>query len=355
VWRPAGLFGRDTDRATIQPSSIDTVEERTLSRTAFLIFFLITVALPFVFYPTFVMKALCFGLFACSFALLLGHLGLLSFGHAAFFGSASYLTGFLLKDAGASTEIAILAGVIGAATLGLVFGLIAIRRRGIYFAMITLALSQVIYFYALRATWTGGDNGLTNIPRGKLLGLVSLDGLVPNYAVVLALFWLGFLAFYRVIRSPFGQVIRMIRDNEPRAVSLGYNVTRYKLMAFTISAALAGLAGSTKVLVFQLASVTDLYWTMSGEVVLMTLVGGMSTVLGPVIGAATLIGMESYFAEAGSWVVVAQGVIFVFCVLALRQGVYGEILKLLRSFTGRSKHTSEISPMVVAQKQREAT
>jgi len=260
---------------------------------------------------------------------------MLSFGHAAFFGGAAYVTGWLLRSTGVSTEIAIACGVLASCGLGLVFGVIATRRRGIYLAMITLALSQVVYFYALRAGWTGGDDGLPNIPRGRLFGFISLDNPTAIYAFVLAIFWGGFFVFYRTIRSPFGQVLRMIRDNEQRAISLGYDVARYRILAFVISAGLAGLAGAAKVLVFQLASINDLYWTISGEVVLMTLLGGLGTIFGPVVGAMSMIAIESYLGEAGSWVVVVQGAIFVACVLGLRQGIYGQFLHFYRTLTKR--------------------
>jgi branched-chain amino acid transport system permease protein len=332
--RPSGLFGREIGKGPIQAHLADSVEETRLSWIWVASLIAITCILPFLVYPVFVMKALCFGLFACGFNLLLGRVGLLSFGHAAFFGWAAYVTGALLKNTSVTTEIAVLCGAAAAAALGLIFGLIAIRRRGIYLAMITLALSQVVYFYALKAKWTGGDDGLPEIPRGRLFGLISLDNTTALYIFVLAIFWLGVLIYYRTIRSPFGQVLRMIRDNEPRSISLGYEVNRYKLLAFVISAGLSGLAGATKVLVFQLASLTDLYWTMSGEVVLMTLVGGLGTILGPVFGAMTMIAIESYLAEMGSWVTVTQGIIFMACVLMLRHGIYGQLLILWRNRFG---------------------
>ncbi len=342
--RPSGLFGRDIGKGPMQEHLADAVEETKLSWIWVVSLVAVTCILPLFVYPVFVMKALCFALFACGFNLLLGRVGLLSFGHAAFFGWAAYVTGALLKNTGVTTEIAILCGAASAAILGLIFALIAIRRRGIYLAMITLALSQVVYFYALRAKWTGGDDGLPEIPRGRLFGVISLDNTITLYIVVLAIFWIGFLIYYRTIRSPFGQVLRMIRDNEPRAISLGYEVNRYKTLAFVISAGLSGLAGATKVLVFQLASLTDLYWTMSGEVVLMTLVGGLGTILGPVFGAMTMIAIESYLAEMGSWVTVTQGLIFMACVLVLRHGVYGQLLILWRSRVGANARHEIPSP-----------
>jgi branched-chain amino acid transport system permease protein len=282
-------------------------------------------------YPVFLMKALCFALFACALNLLLGYAGLLSFGHAAFFGSAAYLTGQAIKVWGWPTELGMLAGIALATGLGIVFGVLAIRRKGIYFAMITLALSQMVYFYQLGAPYTGGEDGLQAIPRGKLLGLISLRGDLAMYYFVLAVFALGFLVMYRAIHSPFGQVLKAIRENEPRAISLGYDVTRYKLLAFVLSAALSGLAGSTKVLVFQLASLTDVHWGMSGEVVLMTLVGGIGTIVGPAVGAIFLVSMQQYLAGLGEWVTVVQGAIFVVTVLAFRRGIVGESIAWYRA------------------------
>lgn len=289
---------------------------------------------PTVAYPVFLMKALCFALFACALNLLLGYAGLLSFGHAAFFGSAAYLTGHAVKVWGWPPEAGILLGVLLATVLGLVFGLLAIRRKGIYFAMITLALSQMVYFYQLGARYTGGEDGLQRIPRGKLLGFISLSNDLTLYYFVLAVFLLGLLVIYRTIHSPFGQVLKSIRENEPRAISLGYDVARYKLLAFVLSAALSGLAGSTKVIVFQLASLTDVHWAMSGEVVLMTLVGGIGTILGPAVGAAFIVTMQHYLASLGEWVLVVQGAIFVVVVLAFRRGIVGELIAWYRARLG---------------------
>jgi branched-chain amino acid transport system permease protein len=288
---------------------------------------LIVVALiaPFVLYPVFLMQALCFALFACAFNLLIGYVGLLSFGHAAFFGSASYITAHTVKVWGLPPELGILAGTAVAALLGTIFGWLAIRRHGIYFAMITLALAQMIYFAALQARFTGGEDGIQAVPRGHLLGFVDLNDTLTMYYFVLAVFLIGFAIIVRTIHSPFGQVIKAIRENEPRAISLGYDADRYKLLVFILSAALSGLAGSVKSLVFQLASLTDVQWTTSGEVVLMTLVGGLGTVLGPVVGAFLLTAMQHYLAQLGSWVTVVQGVIFVFCVLLFRRGIVGVI------------------------------
>ena len=280
---------------------------------------------PLVLYPVFLMKAMCFALFACAFNLLIGFGGLLSFGHAMFLGTAGYATAHAAKVWGFPPEFAILFGTACAALLGLVTGLLAIRRQGIYFAMITLALAQMIYFYYLQAAFTGGEDGIQAVPRGRLFGILDLSNIWAMYGTVFVIFMAGFLLIYRVVHSPFGQVLKAIRENESRALSLGYDVNRYKLLAYLLSATLAGLAGSTKALVFQLASLTDVHWSMSGEVVLMTLLGGLGTVFGPVAGALIIITMENYLAQLGAWVTIAQGVIFVICVLTFRRGVVGEI------------------------------
>jgi branched-chain amino acid transport system permease protein len=285
---------------------------------------------PFLLYPVFLMKALCFALFACAFNLLIGYAGLLSFGHAAFMGTAAYITAYTVKNWALTPEIGILAGTAVAAVMGAAFGWLAIRRQGIYFAMVTLALAQMVYFFALEARFTGGEDGIQAVPRGYLFGLINLSHPLTMYYFVLAVFLIGFGIIYRTIHSPFGQVLKAIRENEPRAVSLGYRTERYKLVAFILSAALAGLAGSTKSLVFQLASLTDVHWSMSGEVVLMTLLGGLGTALGPVVGAFITVTMENYLAQFGSWVTIIQGVIFVICVLTFRRGVVGEITHVLR-------------------------
>jgi branched-chain amino acid transport system permease protein len=276
-------------------------------------------------YPVFLMKALCFALFACAFNLLIGFGGLLSFGHAMFLGIAGYVSAHAAKEWGAPPELAILAGTAAAATLGIVSGALAIRRQGIYFAMITLALAQMIYFFCLQAPFTHGEDGIQAVPRGKLFGMLDLTGTLTMYYVVLAIFLLAFLLIFRVVHSPFGNVLKAIRENEPRAVSLGYDAARYKLLAFVLSATLAGLAGATKAIVFQLASLTDVHWTMSGEVVLMTLLGGMGTIFGPVVGAFAIIGLENYLSSFGQWVTVITGAIFVVCVLAFRRGIVGEL------------------------------
>jgi branched-chain amino acid transport system permease protein len=282
-------------------------------------------------YPTFLMKCWCFALFACAFNLLLGYTGLLSFGHAAFLGAAGYLAGHSMKVWGLPPELGLLTGTAFAAVLGYLFGSLAIRRAGIYFAMITLALAQMLYFVWLQMPFTGGEDGLQGVPRGKLLGVLDLADNLNLYYVVFAIFLAGFFLIYRTIHSPFGQVLKSIRENEARAVSLGYDVARYKLLAFVLSAALSGLAGATKTLVFQLASLTDAHWHMSGEVVLMTLLGGLGTVFGPVVGAFVIVGLQNQLADkVGSWVQVIMGAIFVLCVLAFRRGIVGELAALFR-------------------------
>jgi branched-chain amino acid transport system permease protein len=280
---------------------------------------------PLIAYPVFLMKVMCFALFACAFNLLIGYGGLLSFGHAMFLGTAGYASAHAAKVWGFPPEFAILFGTACSALLGLVTGLLAIRRQGIYFAMITLALAQMMYFFYLQAPFTGGEDGIQAVPRGKLFGLIDLSNAWAMYGLVFAVFVGGFVLIQRVVHSPFGQVLKAIRENEPRALSLGYDVNRYKLLAYVLSATLAGLAGATKTLVFELASLTDAHWTMSGEVVLMTLLGGLGTVFGPVVGALIIISMENYLAQLGSWVTVVQGVIFVICVLTFRRGVVGEL------------------------------
>ena len=288
---------------------------------------------PLAVYPVFLMKLLCFALFACAFNLLLGYAGLLSFGHAAFLATGGYVTGHLLSQyAGLPTELGILAGTAASGLLGLGFGLLAIRRQGIYFAMITLALAQLVFFLFVQAPFTGGENGLQGVPRGELFGLIDLKSNLAMYYFVLAVFVFGFAVIQRTIHSPYGQVLKAIRDNEPRAISLGYNVAAHKLLAFVISATLTGLAGATKTVVFQLASLTDAHWHMSGEVILMTLLGGVGTVLGPLVGAGVVVTLQSYLSNGplGDWVHVILGVIFVLCVLLFRAGIVGWVQKLIR-------------------------
>jgi len=291
----------------------------------YLVLFVAACIAPFVGYPLFLMKCLCFALFACAFNLLIGFTGLLSFGHAMFFGFAAYACGHSAKVWGWSPELAILFGTASAALIGLVVGWLAVRRQGIYFAMITLALSQMIYFLCVQAPFTYAEDGIQSIPRGHFLGIIDLKNDTVMYYFVLAIFVGAFWLIHRVIHSPFGQVLKSIRENEPRALSLGYDVDKYKLMAFVLSAALAGLAGATKSLSLGLATLTDVGWQMSGEVVLMTLLGGMGTILGPVVGASIIITMQNYLSGLGSWVTIIMGATFVVCVLLFRRGIVGEI------------------------------
>jgi branched-chain amino acid transport system permease protein len=291
------------------------------------------VAAPFVVYPVFAMNVLCLALFASAFNLLLGYSGLLSFGHAAFLGAAGYVTLQTMRAWGLPIELAILAGTLTALVLGVIFGALAIRRSGIYFAMITLGFAQMVYFLVLQMPWTGGEDGLQGVARGKLLGIVSLQGNLAMYYFVYAVFLVGFWIIHRTIHSPFGNVLRAIHENEPRAISLGYDVDRYKLLAFVISAGLSGLAGSMKALVFQSATLSDVHWHRSGTVVLMTLLGGLGTPIGPSVGALLVAALENYLASYGSWVAVLTGGVFILCVLAFRRGIVGEILALVkRSF-----------------------
>ncbi|GEK46234.1 branched-chain amino acid ABC transporter permease [Bisbaumannia pacifica] len=288
---------------------------------------------PFVAYPVFLMKVLCFALFACAFNLLLGYAGLLSFGHAAFLATGGYVTGYLLASyPGLTPELGILTGTAAAVALGALFGVLSIRRQGIYFAMVTLALAQLMFFVFVQSPFTGGEDGLHGVPRGELFGLISLNSNLAMYYFVFAVFLIGFAIIQRAVHSPFGQVLKAIRENEPRAVSLGYNVDAYKLLAFVLSAGLAGLAGSTKTLVFQLASLTDAHWHMSGEVILMTLLGGVGTLFGPLVGAGLVVSLQHLLAQSplGNWVSVILGLIFVVCVLSFRSGIVGEILKSYR-------------------------
>jgi branched-chain amino acid transport system permease protein len=299
-------------------------------RVAFIVMAAFFASVPLLVYPVFMMKVMCFALFACAFNLLIGFGGLLSFGHAMFLGTAGYLSAHAAKEWGLVPELAILIGTAASFLLGVVTGLLAIRRQGIYFAMITLALAQMIYFFYLQAPFTHGEDGIQAVPRGRMFGFIELSNITVMYYTVFVIFIAGFLLIYRVIHSPFGQVLKAIRENEPRAISLGYDTTRYKYMAFVLSATLAGLAGATKALVFQLASLTDVHWTMSGEVVLMTLLGGLGTIFGPVVGALIIITMENYLAQLGAWVTIVQGIIFVICVLTFRRGVVGEIAHFIK-------------------------
>ncbi|WP_438264102.1 branched-chain amino acid ABC transporter permease [Aquibaculum sediminis] len=325
------MAGEATVAKATTPASLSYAQGMPrLHLALFAAFLTIAILAPFFLYPVFVMKVLCFALFACAFNLLLGFGGLLSFGHAAYFGSASYIAAHTAKYWGLTPELAILAGTAVAAFLGLIFGYLSIRRQGIYFAMVTLAFAQMIYFFSLQAEFTGGEDGIQAVPRGELFGFISLEADRAIYWLVLAIVFFGILFLYRIVHSPFGQVLKAIRENEPRAVSLGYRVNRYKLATFVISATFAGLAGGTKALVFQLASLTDVHWTMSGEVVLMTLLGGMGTIFGPIVGAAVIITMQNYLATFGAWVTIIQGVIFVIGVLAFREGIIGVLSRKIK-------------------------
>jgi len=336
----------------VDPQTLSNSRTRSFAEPiAFLVMVTALVIAPFFAYPLFLMQALCFALFACAFNLLIGYVGLLSFGHALYFGWASYFAAHLAKVGTISLpvgywsgkwfwfviplpplppELAIIGGALFAGLLGLIAGSLAIRRQGIYFAMITLALAQMMYFFALQAKFTGGEDGIQAVPRGKLFGFIDLANTMTMYAFVLILFLACFLLIHRIINSPFGEVLKAIRENEARAISLGYKTDRYKLVAFVLSTALAGVAGATKAIVFQIASLTDVHWTMSGEVVLMTLVGGLGTVFGPVAGAFAIIAMQNYLNVLEQWVTVIQGTIFVACVLLFRRGIVGELAHLLR-------------------------
>jgi branched-chain amino acid transport system permease protein len=317
---------RVVDPLAQKPSALRTQSETV----AFGVMVAALVIAPFVTYPLFLMQAMCFALFASAFNLLVGYVGLLSFGHALYFGWASYLSAHAAKVWGLTPELAILTGTATAAILGLIAGSLAIRRQGIYFAMITLALAQMMFFFAVQAKFTGGEDGIQGVPRGHLFGLIDLRNEMTMYAVVLIIFLAGFMFIYRIIHSPFGEVLKAIRENEARAISLGYKTERYKLAAFVLSATIAGAAGATKAIVLQLASLTDVNWPMSGEVVLMTLVGGLGTIVGPVAGAFVILVMQFKLAPIGDWVLVIQGAIFVACVLLFRRGIVGELAHLLR-------------------------
>ncbi|MDY0205963.1 MAG: branched-chain amino acid ABC transporter permease [Pseudomonas sp.] len=325
-------------KTQVQQQRVRVERERRIAASRrnkifFAVFIAIALVAPFGIYPVFLMKLLCFALFACAFNLLLGYAGLLSFGHAAFLATGGYITGFVLTEySGLGTELGILAGTAASAALGLGFGLLAIRRQGIYFAMITLALAQLVFFMFMQSSFTGGENGLQGVPRGYLFGFIDLKDNLNMYYFVLAVFLIGFLIIQRTIHSPYGQVLKAIRENEQRAISLGYNVDAHKLLAFVLSAALTGLAGATKTVVFQLASLTDAHWHMSGEVILMTLLGGVGTVLGPFVGASIVVTLQTYLSSGpmGEWVHVILGVIFVLCVLMFRAGIVGWFSKLIQ-------------------------
>jgi branched-chain amino acid transport system permease protein len=314
----------------LEPTAKASAWRRHSEWIAFVLMLLLLLFAPLVVYPLFLMQCLCFALFACAFNLLIGYVGLLSFGHALYFGWASYLSAYSAKAWGLPPELAILTGTATAALLGAIAGSLAIRRQGIYFAMITLALAQMMYFFAVQAKFTGGEDGIQSVPCGKFIGLFNLQNDVTMYFFVLAIFVAGFLFIHRIIHSPFGEVLKAIRENEPRAISLGYKTERYKLVAFILSATLAGVAGSTKAIIVQIASLTDVNWPMSGEVVLMSLVGGLGTIFGPVVGSFVILTMQYKLAFLGEWVLVIQGVIFVACVLLFRRGILGELAHALR-------------------------
>lgn len=318
-----------TEAPSIAPTNVSSGAAAS-ERYAFVIMTLALMIAPLAIYPFFLMQALCFALFACAFNLLIGYVGLLSFGHAMFLGIAGYVSAHTAKVWGVNPEIAVILAVMASGTLGLIVGSLVIKKHGIYFSMITLALSQMVYFFCLQAPFTHGEDGIQSVPRGKLFGLIDLADQTNCYIVVVVIFLAGFLLIHRTINSPFGEILKAIRENEPRAISLGYKTEHYKLVAFVLSASLAGLAGGVKAIVAQNASLTDVHWTMSGEVVLMTLVGGLGTVFGPVVGAFVIIAMQTYLARYGSWVVIIQGVIFVACVLAFRRGVIGELSRIIR-------------------------
>ena len=329
-----------------------------------LVMLAVMAALPHFVYPVFLMKVLCFALFACAFNLLLGYVGLMSFGHAAYFGGGAYIAAHMIKVGTVyvpfvgtfefppvSPEIGILLGMLFSGLLGFLFGSLAIRRQGIYFAMITLALAEMFFLFCVQAPFTQNEDGIQSIPRKQLFGLIETTNETALYYVVLVIFLIGFAIVYRTIHSPFGQVLKAIRENEQRAISLGYNVDRYKLMAFVISCSLAGLAGGTKAFVFRLASLTDVTWQMSGEVVLMTLVGGIGTIFGPVVGAAVIVSMQNYLATLGEWVMVIQGIIFVACVMLFRRGIVGEVKEFFRSRRAASAAAEQpVTPAAVPAK-----
>ncbi|MDB5556652.1 MAG: branched-chain amino acid transporter permease [Rhizobium sp.] len=353
VIRPAGLFGKES--TTHHVSDISSARSDSFLENGRLWLVLLTVggiALPFVVYPIFGMKLLCLALFACAYNLIFGYVGLLAFGHAAFYGTAAYIAAQTASAFGFPTELAILSGAAAATCLGALFGWLAIRRQGLYFAMITLALAQIVYFYAVQSSWTHGEDGIQSVPRGYLLGLIDLNKPLNMYYFVLAIFLAGFAAIYRIVHSPFGQVLKSIRENEPRAISLGYPTDRYKLIAFTLSAMLAGVAGATKAIVFQIASLADLYFMTSADALLMTLIGGVGTLLGPIVGAAVVVTMQKEFATLGSWVIVVQGLAFTLCVLFLRKGIVGTFEDFLAGRAERKRQQMDVAvtPAVVEER-----
>lgn len=340
LMRPYGLFGRPMDsHGAPQPVPVlpFAISNRTIEIGSVVILAVLGLIVPFFLYPVFLMKILCFALFACAYNLVFGYLGLPAFGHAAFFGSAVYVTAHTAKYWGITPEVAIALGTMVAAALGLVIGWLAIRRQGLYFAMITLALSQIVYFYVVQAGWTHSEDGIQAVPRGALFGFIPLDDDRSLYFFVLAVFLLGFALLQRIVRSPFGQVLKSIRDNETRTTSLGYDTYKFKLLAFTLSAALSGLAGGLMAIVFQIAILNNVYFTTSAEALLMVLMGGVGTVFGPIVGAVILVTMQNYLAGLGGWVLIAQGAIFVLCVLILRKGLVGNLIEWIASSRERGR------------------
>jgi branched-chain amino acid transport system permease protein len=331
VLRPAGLFGKPfaMTHSSSEGAGGDYRQLFNNGRVWFVVLAILGLVAPFAIYPVFLTKVLCFALFACAYNLLFGYVGLLGFGHAAFFGASAYITAQTMLMLGGSPAVALLAGVLTATILGTVFGWLAIRRTGLYFAMITFALSQIIYFYAVQAHWTHGEDGVQGFPRGHLFGILDLDNQMILYFVVLAVFLAAFFLIYRIVESPFGQVLKSIRENEPRTISLGYQVDRFKLLAIVLSAALSGLAGGLNAIIFKIASLADVVFTTSADVLLMTLIGGAGTLLGPVAGAIILVTLQEKLAQFGYWVIVMQGVIFILCVLFLRKGVIGTLAEYL--------------------------
>jgi len=338
VIKPAGLFGRAGSGPIFEsaPSLVSGSGRRPHADRAVLVALLaLTMLAPFVVYPAFLMKALCLAIFASAFNLLIGYVGLMSFGHAAFFGTGAYITAIAAKLWGLPTELAILSGTVAASGLGLLFGWIAIRRQGVYFAMVTLALSQVVYFYAFQSPLAHGEDGIQDVPREPLFGVFDLNNQLNLYYFVLAIFVVSFLLIRRIVHSPLGRVLKAIRENEPRTISLGYDTDRFKLIAFVLSCGLAGLAGSTKTLIFQVASPSDIHWQLSGAVVLMTLMGGLGTVLGPAVGALILTSMDYYLSGSGSWVLIIEGAAFIVFVLVFRRGVVGEVMAFVQRFEAK--------------------
>lgn len=343
IFRPAGLFGKETTSHSVADVSSGRSGSFLENGRLWLAIFTVGgVALPFLVYPVMGMKILVLALFALAYNLIFGCVGLLAFGHAAFYGASAYVTAHAAAAWGLPTELCILLGVMVATAIGALFGWLAIRRQGLYFAMITLALAQIIYFYGVQAPWTHGEDGIQSVPRGMLFGVIDLSNTLNMYYVTLAVFLAGFAFIYRIIHSPFGQTLKSIRENEPRAISLGYSTDRFKLIAFTLSAMLSGVAGGLKAIIFQLASLADVFFMTSADVLLMTLIGGVGTLLGPVVGAAVLVTLQRELATLGAWVVVVQGIIFVLCVLFLRKGIIGTLEEFLANRAERkAKQTAD--------------